>query len=172
MVFSTRVADYIAQGTFANLPLPATMIADIAPGVTAWYYATDTTTLYIWNQLSGAWDAIGTTGGGVSVLPILTARAGVAGGSPQDIVVPQAGIVKAQIWVFINGLKQDDADWSYNAGTHTATVTPNTTGDAIEVWSPVGGTVVTPSNAAIPPIAGNGTKTLKVKADESGLEWV
>jgi hypothetical protein len=60
-----RLLDFLAQGLAADLPVPADMPARISDGAAAIYYARDTTTLYVFNDATVAWDSI-LLGGGVS----------------------------------------------------------------------------------------------------------
>jgi hypothetical protein len=148
--YSTRVQDYLGQGSFDGLPDPTTFQTLIAQGITAWYYATDVNTLYIWNSDTLRWDAAEFGGGGgVGVLPTMTPATGVAANTPQNVTIPHNGLTQTQVWVFINTVKQSPSD--YSLAGDVVTVTPNSVGDKIEIYSPVGGTVVSP------PVSGGGS---------------
>lgn len=60
---SGLILDYLASGLFAARPATPAVTA----GGTSFYYATDTSTLYVWDDVAAAWD---TAGGGGSLFPV------------------------------------------------------------------------------------------------------
>ena len=57
---AVTIKDYVASGVFANRPTTP----DVPSGGSSLYYATDTSTLYVWDEVAGAWDGVSGGGGG------------------------------------------------------------------------------------------------------------
>lgn len=80
MTASTLITDYVAYGTFASRPATPTL----ATGAAAYYFATDTVTLYVWTGAS--WQTVAGGAGAItctfdaatSTVATLTAFAGAA----------------------------------------------------------------------------------------------
>ncbi len=96
MAGSTQITDWFGEGVAADLPVPATLDALLAPDSTgrkpsAIYYAYDTTTFYVLNRDTVAWDTVASGGGGSATPgalddPLFSDGAGgfVAGGRSGD----------------------------------------------------------------------------------------
>ena len=155
MTASTRVIDWLGQGVFASRPSAATLAAAISAGGTAFYYATDTNTLYVLDQAGAAWDTV-SVGGGVSALTDLS-DVTISGAASGDFIKRDAtdfknvtSAVAAQ--ALLDAISTTQGTILYNNGTDWVALSPGTSGHYLKTQ----GAAANPTWAAVSGGSGGG----------------